>query len=89
MKRKKKKLTIEEKLLRPTMPILLTLVCLGPYANLIFDVATNGQYRPLLKATLLSFPTIAIISASWILYYKDKREEKEKGEEYYKVFKDE
>jgi low temperature requirement protein LtrA len=54
------------------MPIVFTLVCIGPFGNLILDIINSKQYE-LLKPAILSFFGIAVMTTCWVLYFINKR----------------
>lgn len=63
---------MKEKKMGLGMPILATLVCMGPYANLLFDIITNKNYADLLVPALLTLPTTMIIPLYWSYYIRNK-----------------
>ncbi|BCJ99560.1 hypothetical protein [Anaerocolumna chitinilytica] len=69
MNKKEHLLNTQEKHTKPKLlpVILLTLVCLGPYGNLILDII-NHDYYNILKAALLTFPTLIFIPIVWCCY---------------------
>lgn len=66
-----------EKLVKPkiSLIILVTLVCFGPFGNLIFNVVTK-DYDNLLLPALLTLPTLLIMSTFWCWYLYSLREYK-------------
>lgn len=55
--------------------ILTTLICIGPYGNLILGIV-NKDYGGLLKPALLTFPTLIIMSCLWCSYLNSIKEYK-------------
>lgn len=47
--------------------ILVTLICIGPYGNLLLGIV-NEHYSDLTIPALLTFPTLIIMSISWCWY---------------------
>lgn len=59
-----------EKVLKPSLFLLVcyTLILIGPYGNLLLDIA-NEDYNDLLLTALLSFPTLILLTYYWIRYF--------------------
>lgn len=55
--------------------ILTTLICIGPYGNLILGIV-NKDYSSLLVSALLTFPTLIIMSFLWCSYLNSIKEYK-------------
>jgi hypothetical protein len=55
-----------EKIIKPKMisGIILSLVCLGPFGNLLFNIATKNYNRLMIYA-MLTLPTLIIIGVYW------------------------
>lgn len=55
-----------EKVIKPTISggILITLVCLGPFGNLIFSIAIK-DYRRLMVYAIFTLPTLMAVGAYW------------------------
>lgn len=47
--------------------ILLTLVCLGPFGNLIFSILTC-EYKHILMYAIATFPTLIVVGVYWCWY---------------------
>lgn len=47
--------------------IMLTLICLGPFGNLIFSILTH-EFENILCYAIATFPTLIIIGAYWCWY---------------------
>lgn len=78
-----------EKLLRPNLLtiIIATLVCIGPYGNLILRVL-NKDYDHLLTSVLLTFPTLIIMCICWFWYLTRIRSYKKRAKEIYDEIKE-
>ncbi|KAF5037564.1 hypothetical protein DSECCO2_563250 [anaerobic digester metagenome] len=55
-----------EKIIKPkiSVGILITLVCLGPFGNLIFSIAIK-DYSRLMVYAIFTLPTLMAVGAYW------------------------
>ena len=55
-----------EKIVKPSLlgGILITLVCLGPFANLVFSIAIK-EYNSLMIYAIFTFPSLSFLGAYW------------------------
>lgn len=57
------------------IPIILTLVCIGPYVNFILEVLGNREYLVVFsKYIYIIFPTVFIIGFIWANYFINKKQ---------------
>lgn len=89
-KENKESATLEEleKLLKPNIatPICGSLICLGPWGNLILRIVIK-EYSDLLAPALLTFPTLIWMCIQWFLYINDKKSYKQLASDVYTEIK--